>query len=87
MFPPLMQEEATKVAYDKVVLLESEHEAAGELIKSLIKATNDFTSLADGCATFRATYVLIRQLVEDIFLHIYKKNSILFPQYAEGVNA
>jgi len=84
---PLMQSEATKEAYDKVVALESEHEAAGDLIKSLIKATNDFTAPSDGCATYRATYALLKQLVEDIFLHIYKENSILFPMYAEGVNA
>jgi regulator of cell morphogenesis and NO signaling len=84
---PLMQSEATKEAYDKVVSLESEHEAAGDLIKSLIKATNDFTAPSDGCATYRATYALLKQLVEDIFLHIYKENSILFPMYAEGVNA
>ena len=84
---PLMQREATKKAYEKVVSLESDHEAAGDLIKRLINATHDFTAPVDGCATYRATYALLKQLVEDIFLHIYKENSILFPMYAEGVNA
>ena len=30
-------------------------------------------------------YALLKRLVEDVFLHIYKENSILFPLYEKGV--
>ncbi|MGE4454740.1 MAG: DUF542 domain-containing protein [Sphaerochaeta sp.] len=82
---PLMKREVTKEAYDKIVLLEADHEAAGTLIKRLISETHDFTAPADGCPTYRATYALLKQLVQDIFLHIFKENSILFPAYEKGV--
>lgn len=82
---PLLREKATAVALAKVEALEADHEAAGTLIKALIQATNDFTAPKDSCPTYEAAYALMKRLVEDVFLHIYKENSILFPLYEKGV--
>jgi regulator of cell morphogenesis and NO signaling len=82
---PLMREEATAVSLAMVEALEADHEAAGVLIKALVKATHDFTAPKDSCPTYEATYALLKRLVEDVFLHIYKENSILFPLYEKGV--
>lgn len=81
---PLMREQATSDSLAKVEALEADHEAAGALIKALIQATNDFTAPSDSCPTYAATYALLKRLVEDVFLHIYKENSILFPLYEQG---
>ncbi len=81
---PLLRGKATPQSIMMVESLEDDHEAAGNLIKSLQEATRSFTPPADGCPTYVATYSLMKTLVEDIFLHIFKENSILFPKYKEG---
>lgn len=82
---PLLRRKATPQSLEMVESLEDDHEAAGDLIKSLQEATGSFTPPQDGCPTYVALYALMKTLVEDIFLHIYKENSILFPKYTEGV--
>ncbi len=81
---PLLRGKATPQSIMMVESLEDDHEAAGNLIKGLQEATRSFTPPADGCPTYVATYSLMKTLVEDIFLHIFKENSILFPKYKEG---
>ena len=81
---PLLREKATPASIMMVESLEDDHEAAGNLIKALQEATRSFTAPPDGCPTYVATYALMKTLVEDIFLHIFKENSILFPKYKEG---
>lgn len=81
---PLLRKESTPQSIKMVESLEDDHEAAGALIKSLQEATRSFEAPEDGCPTYVATYALMKTLFEDIFLHIYKENSILFPKYKEG---
>lgn len=81
---PLLREKATPESVLMVESLEDDHEAAGNLIKGLQEVTESFTPPADGCPTYIATYALMKTLIEDIFLHIFKENSILFPKYKEG---
>lgn len=83
----LMLNSSNKESLAKVEALEADHEAAGDLIKALMKATHDFTVPKDSCPTYEAAYALMKQLVEDVFIHIFKENSILFPLYEKGVNA
>lgn len=64
--------------------LEKEHSNAGDLIKEIQALTDNFTLPDDACATFRETYRLMQQLFEDIFIHIFKENSIVFPDYYEA---
>ena len=63
--------------------LEEEHSAAGDLIKEIQKLTENFTLPADACITFERTYKTLEALFDDIFIHIFKENSILFPEYEE----
>ena len=58
--------------------LEAEHEAAGDLLKSLREATNDYTALEDTCATVEKTYAYLEKLEKDMFQHIHLENNILF---------
>lgn len=61
--------------------LEGEHEIAGQIIKRIIKETNDFTPPEYACPTMKATYHKLHELADDIFLHIAKENSVLFKHY------
>lgn len=61
--------------------LEDEHEAAGLIIKRIIKETDDFTPPEYACPTMKAVYQKLHELVDDIFLHIAKENSVLFKRY------
>lgn len=82
---PLMMNTKTTDSLSKIEALEAEHEAAGDIIKELIKVTDNFTAPKDGCLTYKATYTILKQLVEDIFIHIYKENNILFERYKKDL--
>lgn len=65
--------------------LEADHDAAGEIIKKIQKVTNGFSAPQDACMTYRRTFDLLNDFVEDIFIHIFKENSILFPEYEKKI--
>lgn len=65
--------------------LEDEHEAAGNLIKDITACTNDFTAPEDGCASYRLTFKKLQELVNDVYIHIFTENSLLFPKYEGGI--
>lgn len=58
--------------------LEEDHDAAGELIHKIQSLTNDFTAPQGTCMTYERTYALLKELIESVFIHIYKENSVLF---------
>lgn len=63
--------------------LETDHTQAGDVIKEIETLTDHFTAPSDACPTFKRTYALLEELFNDIFVHIFKENSIVFPEYAE----
>lgn len=63
--------------------LESEHEAAGDLLKQIREATNDFKLPEDACKTYQLTYLKLEELESDIFTHVHLENNILFPRLME----
>ncbi len=62
--------------------LESEHDAAGDIIKELRKITDDFTAPSDGCETYDLTYKLLEDVESDLFQHIHLENNVMFPKLA-----
>lgn len=73
----------TKEQLDYILELEGEHEAAGDIIKSLQLATNNYQVPEEACVTYERTYKKLNELVNDVFIHIFKENSILFTEYEE----
>lgn len=59
-----------------------EHEAAGELLVRLRKATNHYTLPEDACRTFAKTYEMLEEIEEDLHQHIHLENNILLKGYA-----
>ncbi|MCD1146538.1 DUF542 domain-containing protein [Peptoniphilus sp. KCTC 25270] len=68
----------------KVEDLEVDHEKAGSIIKEMIDLTSWFKVPEDGCNTYEYTFNLLEKLVKDVFVHIFKENSIMFEKYIES---
>ncbi|WP_280771897.1 iron-sulfur cluster repair di-iron protein [Salipaludibacillus daqingensis] len=66
-------------AVQRIDELEEEHEAAGDLLKSIRSITNDFTLPAGACTTYNLTFSRLEALESDMFQHIHLENNILFP--------
>jgi regulator of cell morphogenesis and NO signaling len=58
----------------------NEHDAAGDLLKQMRKASNGFQAPADGCGSYTAMYQGIEEFEKDLHLHIHLENNILFPR-------
>lgn len=68
-------------------VMTAEHEQAGELLQELRAATRDFTTPADGCASYRSLYERLAALELDTHVHIHKENHVLFPAAARLADA
>lgn len=82
---PLMRAnmEPTDEILGRIRDLEGEHAAVGSRLKELRKLTDDYRLPEDACATYRRTYHLMKMFTEDVFVHIFKENSIAFLEYAK----
>ncbi|MCE7791197.1 iron-sulfur cluster repair di-iron protein [Salipaludibacillus sp. CUR1] len=93
VFPAIYQYGTTRSAADweaavkRVSELESEHEAAGDLLKKIRSITNDFTPPPGACTTYKMTFTRLEALEEDMFQHIHLENNILFPRLMEEKTA
>ena len=57
---------------------EDEHDAAGDILKSLRKLTNNYTLPEFGCRTFKMVYDRLEEIESDLFHHIHLENNVLF---------
>jgi len=60
--------------------MQNEHEEVGGILRELRTLTRDYTAPEDGCASFRSLYMGLRNLEEDLHLHIYLESHLLFPR-------
>ena len=57
-----------------------EHDAAGELVKQIRKATSEYTTPADACTSYQALYQDLKEFEADLHQHVHLENNILFPR-------
>ncbi|MDO4753977.1 MAG: DUF542 domain-containing protein, partial [Bacillota bacterium] len=60
--------------------LRDDHDQVGQLLRKLQQLTNDFTPPSDACRTYRLAFEKLHELVDDIHLHVFLENSVLFEQ-------
>lgn len=60
-----------------------EHDTEGERFRRIKELTNQYTTPADGCNTYRAAYNTLQAFEEDLHKHIHLENNILFPKSIE----
>ncbi len=58
--------------------LRDDHDAVGEMLRELQELTNEFTPPADACNTYVHAFKKLHDLVDDIHLHVFLENSVLF---------
>lgn len=84
-FPLMLENESPSLEVIKrVEELETDHEKAGDIIKEMIELTDWFNPPEDACRTYVHTFNLLEKLVKDVFVHIFKENSIMFEKYREN---
>jgi regulator of cell morphogenesis and NO signaling len=60
--------------------MQNEHEQVGDILRELRDLTRDYTAPEDACGSYRSLYLGLRNLEEDLHLHIYLESHILFPR-------
>ncbi len=63
---------------EPIRIMESDHEATGDLLKQIRTLTNDFTPPEHACNSYRFMYTKLQALEEDLHQHIHLENNILF---------
>ncbi|MEK6782391.1 MAG: iron-sulfur cluster repair di-iron protein [Bacteroidota bacterium] len=63
-----------------ILVMEHEHETAGDLIKSIRSLTNGYTPPAFACPTYQITFKMLKEFDNDLMQHIHLENNILFPK-------
>jgi regulator of cell morphogenesis and NO signaling len=60
-----------------------EHDAAGELVRQIRKASSDYTPPSDACTSFQALYQDLKEFEADLDRHVHLENNVLFPRAVE----
>lgn len=60
--------------------LRDDHDQVGKLLMKLQALTSNFTPPADACRTYCLAFQKLDELVDDIHLHVFLENSVLFEQ-------
>jgi regulator of cell morphogenesis and NO signaling len=68
---------------NSVRMMMSEHDAAGDILRSIRQASSDFTVPPDACISYQTLYRALKELEADLHQHIHLENNILFPQAVE----
>jgi len=63
-----------------VAMMEHEHDSAGNALRSIRKASNDFAAPTDACVSFQTLYKALEGFEADLHQHIHLENNILFPR-------
>lgn len=70
-----------------ISVMEHEHDEVAELLERLREQTDGFRLPDDACASYRALYEGLAELVADTHLHVHTENNVLFPRVLERERA
>ena len=70
-----------------VRVMMAEHDAAGEILRTMRQLSSDYTTPPDGCISFQTLYSALIAFEADLHQHIHLENNILFPRAAEREDA
>jgi regulator of cell morphogenesis and NO signaling len=66
-----------------VRVMMSEHDGAGDILRSIRQLSNNFNTPADACISYQTLYGRIEELEQDLHVHIHLENNVLFPRAIE----
>ena len=64
-----------------------EHDAAGDLVKQIRKASSEYNPPADACTSYKVLYEDLKEFETDLHQHVHLENNILFPRAVEMEDA
>jgi regulator of cell morphogenesis and NO signaling len=83
LFPAIVEmveNGATSLPVDgPIACMLHEHDDAGNALSRLRELTHGFTPPPEACNTYRALFVGLAELEDDLHRHIHLENSVLFP--------
>lgn len=85
LFPQIKELKKNKITQfdflnNPVKKLQKEYQAVGEYLKLIRKHTGDFLVPTDAGNSYKHLFKKIREFENDLFLHFYLENKILFPK-------
>lgn len=66
-----------------IAVMMHEHTDEGERFLKIAQLSNNYTTPADGCTTYRVAFNLLQEFEQDLHKHIHLENNILFPKAIE----
>ncbi len=60
-----------------------QHDAAGDLVRQIRKASAEYAAPADACTSYKALLQELHQFELDLHQHVHLENNILFPRAVE----
>jgi regulator of cell morphogenesis and NO signaling len=63
-----------------VAMMEHEHDSAGNALRAMRKASNDYVFPADACVSYQTLYRALEAFESDLHQHIHLENNVLFPR-------
>ena len=63
-----------------VMMMEHEHDSAGNALRALRTGSNGYMPPSDGCTSYQTLYRALAELEADLHQHIHLENNILFPR-------
>ena len=76
---PLPRSPFGKMA-NPIAMMEAEHESAGEALVKIREITQNFLVPDYACVTYRALMSGLKELEEDLHMHVHLENNVLFPR-------
>lgn len=63
-----------------VAMMEHEHSSAGQALREIRKASNEYVPPADACVSYQTLYKALVAFEADLHQHIHLENNVLFPR-------
>jgi regulator of cell morphogenesis and NO signaling len=68
-------------------MMEHEHETVGELFRVIDELSSNYTPPEDACATYKVSFLKLKEFEDDLHQHIHLENNILFPKSVQLENS
>jgi regulator of cell morphogenesis and NO signaling len=78
---PMMRRGGHPMIAQPIAVMLAEHGDYGVHLRKLEALTSNFTAPGHACPTWRALYVGVKKLADDLMEHIHTENNVLFPRF------
>lgn len=77
---PMIRSGYSSQASAPIRVMEQEHEDHGKNLEQLRELTHEFIAPPEACATWKALYLRLKRLSDELMEHIHLENNVLFPR-------